>query len=106
MVEDRIQDLNSVTCSIFQIYFYDNQFNSDQNCKIQNKTNLNKKTVEALLNELFILDDQEQNDTTNKNTLNTVTSQSHDVPVPDPTSTYLLGIIDFRQVKQYDKFRK
>ena len=106
MVEDRIQDLNSVTCGIFQIYFYDNWFNSDQNCKIQNKTKLNEKTTEALLKELFILDDQEQNDTTNTNTLNTVTSQSHDVPVPEPTITYLLGIGDFRQAKQYDKSRK
>ena len=35
-----------------------------------------------------------------------MTSQSHDVPVPEPTSSSLLGIIDFRQVKQYDKFRK
>ena len=42
MVEDRIQDLNSVTCGIFQIYFYDNLFNSDENSKIQNKKRLNK----------------------------------------------------------------
>ena len=101
-----IQDLNSVTCGIFQIYFYDNWFNSDQNSKIQNKTKLNKKTTEALLNELFILDDQEQNDTTNTTTLNTVTSQSHDLPLPEPTITYLLGIVDFRQGKRYDKSRK
>ena len=37
MVEDRVQDLNSVTCGIFQIYFYDNLFNSNVNSKIQNK---------------------------------------------------------------------
>ena len=30
----------------------------------------------------------------------TVTSRSHDLPVPEPTLTYLLGIIDFRQVKK------
>ena len=27
VVEDRVQDLNSVTCGIFQIHFYDNLFN-------------------------------------------------------------------------------
>ena len=52
-----MQDLNAVTCRIFQIYFYNNLFNLDQNSKIQNKKRLNKKTIEILLNELFVLDD-------------------------------------------------
>ena len=56
VVEDRIQDLDSVTCGIFQIYFYGNLFNPDKNSKIQNKTKLNKKTIETLLNELFTLE--------------------------------------------------
>ena len=43
VVKDRIQDLDSVTCGIFQIYFYNNLFNPDKNRKIQNKTKLNKK---------------------------------------------------------------
>ena len=59
MVEDRLHDLDSSTCGIFQIYFYENLFNPDQNSKIQNETKLNKKTVEILLNELFSLDDRE-----------------------------------------------
>ena len=58
MVEDRSQDLESATCGIFQIYFYQNLFNPDQNSKIQSETKLNKKTVETLLNELFSLDDK------------------------------------------------
>ena len=62
MVEDRIEDLNTVNCGIFQIYFYKNLFNIDQNSKIQNKKRLNKKTIETLLNELFVLSDQEQNE--------------------------------------------
>ena len=62
MIEDRIQDLDTLSCGIFQIYFYDNLFNSDQNSKIQNKKSLNKKTVETLLNELFVLNDQEQHE--------------------------------------------
>ena len=59
MVEDRLQDLESATCGIFQIYFYQNLFNPDQSSKIQNETKLSKKTVETLLNELFSLDDKE-----------------------------------------------
>ena len=64
MVEDRVQDLNSVTCGIFQIYFYDNLFNPDKNSKIQNKKGLNKNTIETLLNELFAVEDQETNEAT------------------------------------------
>ena len=59
MVEDRIQDLDSSTCGIFQIYFYDNLFSPDENSTIQGETKLNKKTVEMLLNKLFSLDDRE-----------------------------------------------
>ena len=33
-----------------------------KNSKIQNKIKLNKKTIEVLLNELFVLDDQKQNE--------------------------------------------
>ena len=66
MVEDRVQDLNSVTCGVFQIYFYDNLFNTDENSKIQNKKRLNKKTIETSLSELFVLDDQETNEATIK----------------------------------------
>ena len=57
MVEDRIQDLDSVTCGIFQIYFYENRFNPDKNSSIQCETKLKKLTVEKLLNELFSLED-------------------------------------------------
>ena len=59
MVEDRLQDLESATCGTFQIYFYQNLFNPDQNSKIQSETKLNKKTVETLLNELISLDGKE-----------------------------------------------
>ena len=59
MVEDRLQDLDSATCGIFQIYFYQNLFNPEENSKIQGNAKLNKKTVETLLNEIFSLDDKE-----------------------------------------------
>ena len=61
MVEDRVQDLDSLTCGIFQLYFYDNLFNPDENSIIQDKTKLNKKTIETLLNEIFVLDNKNKN---------------------------------------------
>ena len=42
VVEDCIQDLDTVTCRIFQIYFYNNVFSPDKNSKIQSKIKLNK----------------------------------------------------------------
>ena len=59
VVEDRIQDLNSSTCGIFQLHFYENLFNPDKNSKIQNENKLKKNMLEMLLNELFSLDDKE-----------------------------------------------
>ena len=64
IVEDRVQDLNSVTCGIFQMNFYDNLFNPNKNNKIQNKKRVNKKTIETLLNELFVLNNQDTNEVT------------------------------------------
>ena len=64
IVEDRIQDFNSVTCGIFQLYLYDNLFNPNENSKIQGKTKLNKKTIEALLSDFFFLDNQDKNEET------------------------------------------
>ena len=61
MVEDRMQNLNSVTWGIFQLYFYNSLFNPNENSKIQDKAKLNKKTIETLLNELFVLKNQDKN---------------------------------------------
>ena len=41
VVEDRIQDIDTVTYDIFQIYFYNNLLSPDKNSKIQSKTKLN-----------------------------------------------------------------
>ena len=62
MVEDRVQDLNSSTCDVLQLYFYNNLFNPDENSKIQSNNRLNKKTIETLLNELFAMDNQNKNE--------------------------------------------
>ena len=64
MVEDRVQDLDSSTCGIFQLHFYDNIFNPDENSKVQDKAKVNKKTIETLLNEIFVLDNQDKNEQT------------------------------------------
>ena len=64
IVEDRVQDFNSVTCGIFPMNFYGNFFNPNKNSKIQNKKRLNKRTIETLLNELFVLDNQDINKVT------------------------------------------
>ena len=64
MVEDRVQNLNIATCGIFQLYFYDNLFNANENSKIQDQVKLNKRTTEILLNEIFVLDDQDKNEET------------------------------------------
>ena len=64
MVEDRVQDLDSSTCGIFQLYFYENLFNPDENSKIQDKTKLNQKIIETLLNEIFVLEYQNKNEQT------------------------------------------
>ena len=41
MVEDGLQNLDSSTCGIFQLCFYDNLFNLDKNSKIQKVLCLN-----------------------------------------------------------------
>ena len=60
MVEDKIQDLDSVPCGIFQIYIFENLFNPHKNSSIKGETKLKKTTVEKLLNELFSLEDVEK----------------------------------------------
>ena len=62
MAKDRIQNLNSVTSGIFQLYFYDNLFNSNEISKIQDKARLNKKTIDTLQNELLVLDNRDKNE--------------------------------------------
>ena len=64
VVEDRVGNLDSKTCDIFQLYFFDNLFNPNDNSKIQDKARLNKRTKETFLNERFVLDDQETNEVT------------------------------------------
>ena len=57
MVEDRLQDLKTSTCGVFQIYFYKNLFDSGEESKLSSESKLTKKTLETLLNEIFTLND-------------------------------------------------
>ena len=56
MVEDRVQDLDSSTCGIFQIYYYHNLFNPKENSSIVDHKKLTKNY------ELFSLEDQAENE--------------------------------------------
>ena len=62
MVEDRVRDLHSGACGIFQLYFYNNLFHPNANNKIQDKATLNKSIMETLLNEYFVFDNQDENE--------------------------------------------
>ena len=56
MVDDPLQELKSDTCGIFQLYFYTNLFLSQEGSEIINNSRLTMKTISTLLNEIFTLD--------------------------------------------------
>ena len=59
IVENDLQELTSDTCGIFQLYFYKNLFDPSIKSKIINHKNLNKKTIEIIINEIFSTDIKE-----------------------------------------------
>ena len=65
-------------------------YSRHKNCKLRNKTKLNKKNIEILLNELFVLDDQQQNEK--------IINECAD----EPAIIYLLDTVNFGQVKSND----
>ena len=54
-VDDQLQEIDSDTCGIFQLYFYYNLFVPYENSSIVEDKKLTKKTVEKILNEIFSL---------------------------------------------------
>ena len=54
IVENDLQNLT--TCGLFQLYFYKNIFDPEENSKIINHETLNKATIEAILNDIFTTD--------------------------------------------------
>ena len=60
-LDDQLQKKETDTCGIFQIYFYYNLFNPFSDSSIIKDKVLTKHTIEKLLNEIFSLN-QEQNE--------------------------------------------
>ena len=55
-VDDQLQKIETDTCGVFQLYFYFNLFVPFENSSIVDDNKLSKRTVEKLLNEIFSLD--------------------------------------------------
>ena len=55
-VDDQLQKIETDTCGIFQLYFYFNLFMPFEDSSILKDTKLSKRTIEKLLNEIFSLD--------------------------------------------------
>ena len=58
-VDDQLQRIDTDTCGIFQIYFYYNLFNPLSESKVIKHKLLTKHTIESLLNEVFTLNQQQ-----------------------------------------------
>ena len=53
MLDDRLQELTTDTCGIFQLYFHKNLFDPNSDSKMFNDELLTENTVTTLLNENF-----------------------------------------------------
>ena len=60
-VDDQLQRIETDTCGIFQLYFYYNLFVPFENSSIVEDNKLTWRTIEKLLNEIFSLD-RDQNE--------------------------------------------
>ena len=61
LLEDPIQKMETSTCGPFQFYFYENLLLQDKNSDLHSYKNLTNLETETLLNELFTLD-QDKNE--------------------------------------------
>ena len=61
ILENNVEDLLGSTCGLFQLYFYKNLFDPDEKSKILDHENLNKKTLETIINDIFSTDIDEMN---------------------------------------------
>ena len=52
-LDDQLQEIDSDTCGIFQLYFYYNLFVPYENSSIIEDKKLTKRTIEKILNEIF-----------------------------------------------------
>ena len=53
MLEDQLHKTETDTCGVFQLYFYEKLFGPKYNNAIFSHKDLNKNTVQTLLNELI-----------------------------------------------------
>ena len=53
ILKNQIQDLVSPNCGQFQLQFYKNLFDPDEKSKIVSHGNLNKSTLETIINEIL-----------------------------------------------------
>ena len=59
-VDDQLQKTETNTCRVFQLYFFVNLFNPDENSVvIEDKILTKKKTIEKLLNEILSTNKEE-----------------------------------------------
>ena len=56
ILENRVQNLLSSSCGLFQLYFYKNLFDPDERRKILDHQELTKNTLETIINEIFSTD--------------------------------------------------
>ena len=60
-LDDQLQKIETDTCGVFQLYFYYNLFNPLNESSIVQDNVISKRTIEKLLNEIFSLN-KEQNE--------------------------------------------
>ena len=63
ILENDVQNLVSSTCGEFQLCLYKDLFDPDEKSKIISHDNLNKKTLETIINEIFYKDVDENEHT-------------------------------------------
>ena len=58
-IDDKLKKTETDTCGVFQLYFFVNLFNPDENNAIIEDKILTQKTTEKLLNEIFSTNKEE-----------------------------------------------
>ena len=53
ILKNSVQNLTSLNCGSFQLYFYKNLFDADEKSNILNHKTLNKSTLQTIINEIF-----------------------------------------------------
>ena len=66
LLEHPIQKIVALTCGHFQLYFYENLFFPDKNSYLHSYKTLSNLAIETLLNKLFTLDQDKNEQIINK----------------------------------------